>query len=141
MYRDKTCCIDHFTNSSIVLKTLLGNFEFRIDRYLEFIEIIIIKMYTLELINEATTNLECIFARLHVRYIHPLAINIVTVNIRAIDRNALISEICTSVSRLNSRKALIIFKTKGGFMSFRYPVARRIEDIKSGEYLHRVIMP
>lgn len=87
------------------------------------------------------SNPKPVLAVVQVTDIHPLAVNVVFVNVIAIDGDTLVPEIGAKVFLLDARLALVILQAEAGLMSFCNAFPLLVENVERSEHLHGVIMP
>lgn len=87
------------------------------------------------------TNLKRVQPRIQVGDIHPLAVDVVSVNVRAIDRYALVAVVGARKGRFRAARALVVFQAKRSFVALRYFHAAAVQHVESGEHFHAVIVP
>lgn len=63
------------------------------------------------------------------------------VNVRAVDRYALIAVIGAREKRFRAVRALIVFQAKRSFMTLGHFHAALVQYVKRGEHFHAVVMP
>lgn len=109
-------------------------------------------------------NFYCIGSDVHFGDINPLAVDVVAINVRAIDRdtffdsdqwvnliyfaiwsgrerNTLVSKIGAIVFRLDAGHALVVFQTERSFMPFGNSMSGAVVDVERRKHFHTVIMP
>ena len=85
--------------------------------------------------------LKSVDARVDVGDVDPLAINVVSVGVGAIDGDALVAVVGALVDRLGVVAALVVLQAERGLVALGHFHARRIDDVEMGKHLHAVIVP
>lgn len=86
-------------------------------------------------------DLQRILARLQVRDVHPLAVNVVLVDVVAVDADALVAVVGARVLALHARLALVVLQAERGLVALGHLLVALVEHIEDGKHLHAVVMP
>jgi len=65
----------------------------------------------------------------------------VTVDVRAVDRYALVAEVGARERRSRAARALVVFQTKRGLVALGHFRAGAVQHVERGEHFHAVVMP
>lgn len=87
------------------------------------------------------TYLERVQSRIQVGDVHPLAIDVVSINVRTVDRYALVAVVGARECRFRAVRALVVFQTKRRLVALGHFHAAAVQHVERGEHFHAVIMP
>lgn len=87
------------------------------------------------------THLERVQPRVQVGDVHPLAVDVVPVYVRTIDRYALVAVVGTRERRSRAARALVVFQAERRLVALRHFHAAGVQHVKGGEHFHAVIVP
>lgn len=86
-------------------------------------------------------HLKRVQARVQVGNVHPLAVDVMPVNVGAVDRYALIAVIGAREYGLCAVRALVVLQAERRLVSFGHFHAAHVHHVERGEHLHAVIVP
>uniref|UniRef100_A0A182JIT0 Uncharacterized protein n=1 Tax=Anopheles atroparvus TaxID=41427 RepID=A0A182JIT0_ANOAO len=85
-------------------------------------------------------HLERVLAKVQLADVHPLAVDVVPVDVGAVDRDALVAVVGARVPRLHARQALVVLEAEGGLVALGHPPPARIDHVERREHLHAVVV-
>lgn len=79
--------------------------------------------------------------RVQVGDVHPLAVDVVPVNVRTVNRYALVAVVGTRKRRPRAVRTLVVLQAKRRLVALGHFHPAAVQHVESGEHLHAVIVP